>query len=196
MRGLFLLLGFAAAAAAAAAGPAAAQAEPGFRRNGLYIGPNLNLTWLRVVQSDGSTAREAFGVGIGYDFGSGFTVQIAGWSSDPAVDPAYTLARGGVASTMLIARALYAFTGYATFSSYIGGALGVADLNRGLLGMQNNDWVAPYELRGSVNYTLSQELFGSAEYLKREAEKPVRGISPRFQFPSRGFLAGMNYKFY
>jgi opacity protein-like surface antigen len=194
MRGLFLLLGF---AAAAAAGPAAAQSEPGLQRNSLYFGPNLNLTWLRLIPSGGSTAREAVGVvGIGYDFGSGFTVQIAGWSSEPAADPAYSLARGGFASTMLIVRALYAFTGYATFSPYIGGVLGVADGNQRILGMQNNDWVASYELRSGVNYTLSQKLFGSAEYLKREEDKPVAGVSPKFQFPSRGFLAGMNYKFY
>jgi hypothetical protein len=193
MRGLFLLLGF---AAAAAAGPAAAQSEPGLQRNGLYFGPDLNLTWVRLIQSGDSTAREAVGVGIGYDFGSGFTVQIAGWSSEPAADPAYTLARGTIAPTMLIVRALYAFTGYATFSPYIGGVLGVADVNQSLLGMQNKDWVASYELRSVVNTPLSQKLFGSAEYLKREGEKPVTGVSPKFQFPSRGFLAGMNYKFY
>jgi opacity protein-like surface antigen len=193
MRGLFLLL---ALAAVAAAGQASAQSEPGSSRNGLYFAPNLNLIRLGLIQTGGSTAREAAGAGIGYDFGNGITAEIAALGSQPAADPAYAPMRGGVASTMLMLRGTYTFVGNATFSPYIGGALGVADVNQRLLGLQNNDWVASYQLRGGVKYILSQKLFGIVEYLWTDGEKPVSGVSPKVEFPSRGFLLGMNYTFY
>jgi opacity protein-like surface antigen len=193
MRGLFLLLGFAAVAAAS---PASAQSEPGASRNGLYFAPNLNLIRLGLIQTGGSTASEAVGAGIGYDFGNGFTAEIAALGSQPAAESAYTPVRGSVASTILMLRGIYTFISDATFSPYIGGALGVADVNQRLLGLQNNAWVASYQLRGGVKYSPSQKLFGRVEYLWTDGEKPVSGVSPKVEFPSRGFLAGMNYTFY
>jgi len=186
-------------AALAAASPATAQSEAAPATSGLYSAPDLNLVRLGLIQSSGVTAREALGGGIGYNFGNGFRAEIAGLTSRPAADQAYTPALGSISSTTILLRGLYAFNGDGAFSHYIGGEFGVMDVNRRLSGLQSNDWTASYQVRGGVKYSISQKLFGSVEYRWTDGEKPhfsVSGVSTKVEFPSHGFLVGMNYKFF
>jgi len=196
MRGFLLLLGV---AAIAAAGPVQAQSEAGPSRSGLYFSPDLNLVRLGLIQRSSVTARQALGGGIGYDFGYGFKAEIAALTSRPAADRAYTPALGSISSTTVMLRGLYAFKSDGAFSPYIGGEFGVIDASQRLSGMQSNDWVASYQVRGGLKYSISQKLFGSLEYRWTDGEKPhfsVSGISTKVEFPSHGFLVGMNYKFF
>jgi opacity protein-like surface antigen len=196
MRGCSLIL---VIAAFAAANSAAAQSPPGLSQGGLYFAPDLNLVRLGLIQTGGSTARDAVGGGVGYDFGNGFRAELASLTSQPAADRAYTPALGSIGSTAVMLRGLYAFNSDAPFSPYIGGALGVTDVNQRLSGLQSNDWFASYQVRGGVKLSLSQKLFGSVEYRWTDGEKPhfsVSGISTKVEFPSHGFLVGMNYKFF
>jgi opacity protein-like surface antigen len=197
MREAILLAGLAALAAAS---PAAAQSGLGSDRSSdFYFAPDLNLVRLGLIHTGGVTARQAIGGGVGYNLGNGFRAEIAALTSRPAVDRAYTPALGSISSTTLLLRGLFALNEGEPFSPYIGGGLQVIDTNQRLLGFQSNDWIAAYQLRGGVKLSLSQKLFGSVEYSWTEGEKPhfsVSGISTKVEFPSHGFLVGMNYKFF
>ena len=196
MRGYFLLLGL---AALAAADPAAGQSVPDSSRSGLYFSPDLTLVRLGLIQTGGATAREAIGGGVGYLLGNGFSLEFASLTSQPAADRAYTPALGSLSSTTVMLRGLYSFNGASPFRPYVGGSFGIIDFNQRLLGFQTNDWTAAYQLRGGLKYSLSAKVFGSLEYQWTDGEKPhfsVSGVSTKVEFPSHGFLVGMNYKFF
>jgi opacity protein-like surface antigen len=196
MRQYFFLLGI---AALTTAGPAAAQSAADTSRNSFYFSPDLNLARLGLIQREGTTANEAIGGGVGYLFGNGFSAEIVSLTSQPAADRAFDPSRGSVSSTTLMLRGLYAFNGSSPFSPYIGGSFGIIDVNQRLLGFQSNDWTAAYQVRSGLKYSLSAKLFGSVEYQWTDGEKPhfsVSGVSTKVEFPSHGFLVGMNYKFF
>jgi opacity protein-like surface antigen len=186
-------------AAIAAAGPAAAQSGLGPERSSAYFAPDLNLVRLGMIQTGGVAAREAIGGGIGYDFGNGLKAELASLNSRPAAERNYVPTIGSISSTTVMLRGLYSFNEGSSFSPYVGAAFGIIDVTRRLGGFQSNDWVAAYQLRGGVKLSISQKLLGSFEYQWTEGDKPhfsVSGISTKVEFPSHGFLVGMNYKFF
>ena len=166
---------------------------------GLYFAPDLNLARLNLIQRGGSAAQSGIGGGVGYNFGNGFSAEIISLTSQPAADRAYAPAQGSLAATSVMVRGLYAFNNDGQLSPYIGGGLGVVDVEQRLLGVRSTDWTAQYQLRGGVKMSLSQKLLGSVEYTWTDGEKPhfaVSGVSTKVEFPAHGFLVGMNYKFF
>ena len=79
---------------------------------------------------------------------------------------------------------------------YIGIGLGVADPSTGLLGRDDGSFLPAFQLRGGVDYSMTQKLFGKLEYRWSQGNKPslrIEGVPADFQLRKGGFRVGLNY---
>lgn len=157
----------------------------------------LSLTATSDSQPDIFGTGRSYGSDLRYDLGGGFSTEFESLYS-------YTNRSGlsdglgGVNSNTMMLRGLYELDGGSwRMKPFVGAGVGMVNVNAGLLGAESNDWVAAYQVRGGVNYAISQKLMGSVGYNWVKGQKPtlmVRGIPAKIEFPSGGVFLGLNYK--
>ena len=79
---------------------------------------------------------------------------------------------------------------------YVGVGLGVADPTAALLGDDDRFFPPAFQLRGGIDYSITQKLFGKLEYRWSQGNKPslgLEGIPADFQLRKGGFRVGLNY---
>jgi len=138
-----------------------------------------------------------FSDAYGQDFGNGFKVEIEKLTYDTALPGASGIASGGVRTTGSVLSGLYEFgnDGW-QLTPYVGVALGVADPTAGLLGSDDRFLLPGFQLRGGVDYSITQKLFGKLEYRWSQGNKPslgIEGVPADFQLRKGGFRVGLNY---
>ena len=118
-----------------------------------------------------------FSDAYGQDFGNGFKVEIERLSYDTALPGASGIATGGVRTTGSVLSGLYEFRNESwLLKPYVGVGLGVADPTTGLLGSDDRFLLPGFQLRGGVDYSITQKLFGKLEYRWSQGNKPSLGI--------------------
>ena len=130
----------------------------------------------------------------GHDFGNGFEIEIERVTYDTAMPGGSGIAAGGVRTTGSVLSGLYEFRNDGwLLKPYVGVGLGVSDPTVGLLG---SDDLPAFQLRGGVDYGITQKLFGKLEYRWSQGNKPslgIEGVPADFQLRKGGFRVGLNY---
>ena len=141
--------------------------------------------------------RQFFSDAYGQDFGNGFKVEIERLTYDTALPGASGIASGGVRTTGSVLSGLYEFRNDGwPLKPYVGVGLGVADPTADLLGNDNRFLLPGFQLRGGVDYSITQKLFGKLEYRWSQGNKPslgIEGVPADFQLRKGGFRVGLNY---
>jgi opacity protein-like surface antigen len=139
-----------------------------------------------------------FSDAYGHDFGNGFKVEIERLTYDTGLPGASRIATGGVRTTGSVLSGLYEFRNDGwLLKPYVGVGLGVADPTAGLLVSDDRFLLPGFQLRGGVDYSITQKLFGKLEYRWSQGNKPslgVEGIPADFQLRKGGFRVGLNYR--
>ena len=158
---------------------------------------SLTLTGTPESQPDIFGTGRSYGTDLRYDLGGGFRAEfesLYSYSNHSGLSQGF----GGVNSSSMMLRGLYEFDGGSwRVKPFIGAGVGMVNVNAGLLGNESSDWVQAYQVRGGVNYAISQKLMGSIGYNWVKGQKPtllVKGIPAKIEFPSGGVFLGLNYK--
>jgi len=164
-------------------------------QDGLGIAPGLGLAH---PDSDPVANGNSAGGVRGYDFGNGFKAEIERLNYAALIPGLSATPAGGVRSTTLMLNGLYEFSsGGWRIKPYIGVGFGTTDFSARLLGVGDNSFIPTFQLKGGVNYSISQKLLGKLEYRYSQGSKPsigIEGLPAKFQLKSGGFLVGLNYR--
>ena len=118
-----------------------------------------------------------------------FSAVFPGLSGTPA---------GGVRSTTLMLNGLYEFrNGGWRIKPYVGFGIGTTDFSARLLGISDNTFIPTFQVKGGVNYSITQKLLGKLEYRWSQGNAPslgIAGVPAKFQLKRGGFLVGLNYR--
>jgi opacity protein-like surface antigen len=105
---------------------------------------------------------------------------------------------GNLEATRLMLNGLYEVSGGGwRMKPYLGAGFGVIDINARLLGHEETTLFTDFQVKGGVNYNITQQLFGRLEYRWSQGEKPslgIAGVPAKFQLKSGGFRIGLNYR--
>jgi opacity protein-like surface antigen len=164
-------------------------------QDGLGLAPGLGLAR---SETDPAPTASAGARSRGSDFTSGFRTEIERLDYSAAIPGVSGTPAGGVRSTSLMLNGLYEFSnGGWRLKPYIGVGFGTTDFSARLLGIADSSFIPTYQVKGGVNYNISQKLLGKLEYRWSQGNAPSLGISgvpAKFQLKRGGFLVGLNYR--
>ena len=164
-------------------------------QGGLGLAPGLG-----IARSDTESAPigNAGGRARGNDFANGFKTEIERLDYSAAFPGVSETPAGGVRSTTLMLNGLYEFSnGGWRLKPYVGVGFGTTDFTSRLLGVADSSFIPTYQVKGGVNYNISQKLLGKLEYRWSQGSAPSLGLSgmpAKFQLKHGGFLVGLNYR--
>jgi|SRR6185295_5040119 len=155
---------------------------------------------LGISRSDSgpATTGDATSGVYGRYFGNGFRTEIERRQFSATVPGLSETPAGGVRSTTLMLNGLYEFrNGGWRLKPYVGVGFGTTDFTSRLLGNTQSSFTPTYQVKGGVNYNISQKLLGKLEYRWSQGSAPslgLAGVPAKFQLKRGGFLVGLNYK--
>jgi len=133
-----------------------------------------------------------------FNNGNGFKTEIERYEFSAVFPGVSGTPAGGVRSTTLMLNGLYEFrNGGWRIKPYVGFGIGTTDFSARLLGTNDNTFTPTYQVKGGVNYSITQKLIGKLEYRWSQGTAPSLGISgvpAKFQLKRGGFLVGLNYR--
>jgi opacity protein-like surface antigen len=132
----------------------------------------------------------------GFGFGKGFKTEIEKLNYDASVSNVTESPAGSVRMTALMFNGLYEFenSGW-RLRPYIGVGFGVVDWSGRPPGIGENAFLTP-QMKGGVNYNITQKLFGKFEYRWSQGARPgfgIQGVPAEIQLKRGGFRLGVNY---
>jgi len=134
----------------------------------------------------------------GYAFGNGFGAEVERLAFGSAIPGISETPVGGIRSTRMMLNGMYEFSnGSWRLKPYIGIGIGMTDFSTRLLGNTENSFIPTYQVKGGVNYNISQKLLGKLEYRWSQGSAPslgIQGLPAKFQLKRGGFLLGLNYR--
>jgi OOP family OmpA-OmpF porin len=182
---------------------AALAAEPGYYvsgEGGLSLPPDLHLT-------DGTTGtgqREGFGTGYaaggaaGYDFGTGWRVELnALYQHTDLSRVDGTATPGHLSSTGVMANATYDLLPDARFTPYVGAGVGLQNVGGEIGGLGGRAWEPAYQAEAGLRTEVSDHasLFGEYRFSQSESVTLSDGADSAHQhFSDHALLAGVSFK--
>ncbi len=180
---------------------AALAAEPGYYvagEGGVSLLPDLHLNDATAgIGHENFEASGAVGGALGYDFGTGWRVEMDSLYQNAGLDRLKGVpAIGHLSSTSLMANATYDLMPYGRFTPYVGAGLGVENVGGTVNGLSGRDWEPAYQAEAGLRTDIgdSTSLFGEYRFSQAESVTLSDGADSAHQhFSDHALLAGLSY---